>query len=132
VIATEDGGCMVWCTKFEIPYTNQLSDIHIWKVMPEDMTLYTKVTYLPQEKLTTRVWPNPTSDRLYVSLDGLSTGEDFRFRIFDAGGRKCYDTWFTATGNCLETDLHNLPSGNYLYEIVPKNGEKSSGKFIKN
>lgn len=132
VIATEDGGCVVWCMKFAIPYNNQLSDSHIWKVMPDDMTLYTKVTYLSQKKHTPRVWPNPTTDRLYVSLDGLSTGEDFRFKIFDASGRICYDTQFTTTGNCLETNLHNLPSGNYLYEIVPKNGEKSSGKFIKN
>lgn len=132
VIATKDGGCMVWCMKVEIPYNNQLYDSHIWKVMPEDMTLYTRITNLPQEKLTARVWPNPATDKLYVSLDGLSTGDAFRFRIFDAGGRKCYDTRFTATGNCLEADLHNLPSGIYLYEIAPLNGEKSSGKFIKN
>lgn len=132
VIATKDGGCMVWALKFEIPYNNQLCDSHIWKVMPEDMTLYTRITNLPQEKLTARVWPNPATNKLYVSLDGLNTGDDFRFRIFDSGGRKCYDTRFTSTGNCLEADLHNLPSGIYLYEIAPLNGEKSSGKFIKN
>ena len=113
-----------------LPYFE--TDAVIWKVMPKDMTLYTKVIYLHQEKLTARVWPNPATDRLYVSLDGLNTGDDFRFRVFDASGRKYYDTRYTATGNCLEADLHNLPLGNYLYDIVPKNGKKSSGKFIKN
>lgn len=129
--ATMDGGCFVWARRFNIPYDVNEADIMIWKVMPEDMTLYTQVSYLPPGRIQGHAWPNPVGDELYVSLEDFVQGETIRYRITDMQGRTCLDMKQTVNGNCLHTQTHNLDPGMYIYEVSGPGNKIISGKFIK-
>ncbi len=99
--------------------------------MPEDMTLYTHVSYLPPGKLQGHAWPNPVGDELYISLEDFPQGETIRYRITDMQGRTCLDLEQTVNGNCLHTQTHNLDTGMYIYEVSGTGKKIISGKFIK-
>jgi hypothetical protein len=131
VIATQDGGSLIWTVRYSIPYDGNGRDIVIWKVMPEDMTLYTHVSYLPPGKLQGHAWPNPVGDELYISLEDFVQGETIRYRITDMQGRTCLDLKQTVNGNCLHTQTHNLDTGMYIYEVSGTGKKIISGKFIK-
>ncbi len=131
VQATMDGGCFVWAMRYNIPYNDNNLDIMIWKVMPEDMTLYTHVSYLPPGRIQGHAWPNPVGDELYVSLEDFVQGETIRYRITDMQGRTCLDMKQTVNGNCLHTQTHNLDPGMYIYEVSGPGNKIISGKFIK-
>lgn len=132
VQATIDGGCMVWAYRWDVPYSGNSYDVQIWKVMPDDMTLYTQVEYLPPERLQTAVWPNPAHDDLYLGLTGFAVNETVRFRIFDISGQKYLDQALTVSGNTIHTNIRNLDAGVYIYEVENIFGKKNTGKFIKN
>ena len=131
VISTLDGGCLVWASRYYVPYDGNGRDIVIWKVMPEDMTLYTHVSYLSPGKLQGHAWPNPVGDVLYISLEDFPQGETIRYRITDMHGRTCLDLKQTVNGNCLHTQTHNLEPGMYIYEVSGPGNKIISGKFIK-
>lgn len=132
VYATTDGGCIVWALRADIPYTGNRWDIQIWKVMPEDMFLYTKVETLPYEIAHARAWPNPARDHLYIGIDGFKPYENIRFRVFAINGQKYLDQKLIVSGNTIHSNIRNLDAGCYIYEIENSFGRKSTGKFIKN
>lgn len=132
VQAAPDGGCFVWAMRYKIPYDGNWVDIWLWKVMPEDMTLTTHVSYLPPGKLQGHAWPNPVDNEIFISLDAFAQGETIRYRITDMQGRTCLYLKQTVTGNCLHTQTQNLDPGMYIYEITGQNNKTISGKFIKN
>jgi len=131
-LAALDGGCFVWSMRWKIPYDNNNADMWIWKIMPEDMTLTTHVSYLPPGKLQGHAWPNPVDNEIFISLDAFAQGETIRYRITDMQGRTCLYLKQTVTGNCLHTQTHNLDLGMYIYEVTGQNNKTISGKFIKN
>jgi hypothetical protein len=131
VTSTLDGGCLVWGLRYYIPYDGNETDIIIWKVMPEDMILYTDVSYLPPGRISGHAWPNPVKDELFISLEGFAHGETIRYRITDMQGRTCLDLKQTVNGNCLHTQTHNLDPGMYVYEVSGPGKKIISGKFIK-
>ena len=130
-IAAPDGGCFVWANRWNIPYDGNEGDIMIWKVMPEDMTLYTHVSYLPPSRIKGHAWPNPVQDELFVSLEAFAQGETVRYRITDMQGRARLDQKHTVNGNCLHSQTHNLEPGMYIYEVSGTGNKIISGKFIK-
>lgn len=129
--ASMDGGCFVWAMRYNIPYDDNEADIMIWKVMPEDMILYTDVSYLPPGRISGHAWPNPVGDELYISLEDFAQGETIRYRITDMQGRTCHNLKQTVNGNCLHTQTHNLDPGMYIYEVSGTGKKIISGKFIK-
>lgn len=132
IIRTMDGGCILWAKKYNVPNLGNLVDIVIWKVMPEDMILYTRVSYLPPGRIQGHAWPNPVDDEIYISLDAFAQGETIYYRITDMQGRTCLHLKQIITGNCLHTQTQNLEPGMYIYEITGQNNKTISGKFIKN
>ena len=132
VIATLDGGSLIWSLRYNIPDNGNGDDIMIWKVMPEDMILYTRVSYLPPGRIQGHAWPNPVDDEIYISLEAFAQGETIRYRITDMQGRTCLYLKQIVTGNCLHTQTQNLEPGMYIYEITGQNNKTISGKFIKN
>ena len=129
--STMDGGCFVWAMRYNIPYDGNKTDIMIWKVMPEDMTLYTHVSYLSPGRIKGHAWPNPVKDELFISLEGFDQGETVRYRITDMQGRARLDQKHTVNGNCLHSQTHNLEPGMYIYEVSGSGNKTISGKFIK-
>jgi len=128
-LATPDHGCLIYGTKYDNTTGWIERDIHIWKVLREDVFLYTSVEQIPERE--PGVYPNPVGDVLNIALDGRYTGQTVRFRIYNTRGDKYLDRQMYLDGNLIRTQTGNLPSGAYLYELVDENGEKFSGKFIK-
>lgn len=133
VIATKDGGCMIWAQKLQIPYNGWLNDHHFWKVMPDDLNIVTRVTDVPNPDFNSVVWPNPAADIVNIDISAMENGSNLRLAIYDASGRKCFDATEVVSGRFLEVNLRSLPAGVYLYVVTSKNEvDRISGKFIKN
>ncbi|OFY13042.1 MAG: hypothetical protein A2X11_09575 [Bacteroidetes bacterium GWE2_42_24] len=128
-LATPDKGCLIYGTRYDNTTGWPERDIHIWKVLREDIFLYTSVEKHPESE--PGVYPNPVSDVLNITLDGRCSGQTVRFRIYNTLGARFLDRQLHLDGNQIRTQTCNLPSGVYLYELVDENGEKFSGKFIK-
>ena len=128
-IATPDNGCLIYGTRYDDTTGMSERDIHIWKVLREDIFLYTSVEKHPESE--PGVYPNPVRDVLNITLDGRYSGQTVRFRIYNTLGARFLDRQLHLDGNQIRTQTCNLPSGVYLYELVDENGEKLTGKFIK-
>ncbi|MBV6443640.1 MAG: hypothetical protein EPGJADBJ_05423 [Saprospiraceae bacterium] len=80
--------------------------------------------------LPVSVSPNPFRDRTVIALPEALPGEAV-FRLFDQSGRVVRETVFS--GNTLEFQATNLPSGLYFFEIRDAGGHiRSRGKMITN
>lgn len=71
------------------------------------------------------VYPNPAKDYLYVK----SAKDASEFHIFNMAGQKVYSEKNSLKNPQL--NVSNLPKGNYILQIINKNGNAASVKFIK-
>lgn len=71
-----------------------------------------------------RIFPNPTSDVLNISVPQSSKVEEIR--VYDLSGRLV-----SIYTNLSKVDVSDLNSGSYLVELKFTNGHKSMQKFIK-
>jgi hypothetical protein len=131
VYATPDDGCIIYGSTYTNPYGIGEEDIYIRKVLREEIEIITRIEKVEHPGLPARVWPNPATDELYVSLDGIHWGNETRFQIFTITGYKVFDSRLSETGNLLRVSLSTLDAGVYAYRIVQDNGEVLSGKFMK-
>jgi hypothetical protein len=71
------------------------------------------------------VYPNPVRDNLYVK----SAKDIAEFHVFNMVGQKVY----SEKNNSITPQLNisNLSKGNYMLQMIDKNGNASSVKFIK-
>lgn len=67
-----------------------------------------------------QVFPNPFTDRINVT--GASAGEPTQWTIFDAQGRSLRSG--SIQGNATISDLANLPSSNYMLQLVEGKNSK--------
>ncbi len=79
----------------------------------------------PAENLTTRLYPNPAGEVLYVTVSGESS---FEYRIYSLSGR------MVATGlsqdERVTVNVSSLPSGIYILRVTSE-GKTFNGKFVK-
>ena len=74
----------------------------------------TTAVSLPLSELGIAVYPNPTSDLLYVaSPDDL----DYEVVLYDPAGNRLYLRWSTG-----RVDLMGLPSGLYILRFITRDG----------
>jgi len=71
------------------------------------------------EQLGIRAFPNPTTDRLYVRIEGGSE-TDFRIELFDALGRRLQSR---IVGRDSDWPLSEYPAGNYLLRLSSQAGQ---------
>ncbi|MBU1717477.1 MAG: T9SS type A sorting domain-containing protein [Bacteroidetes bacterium] len=89
-----------------------------------DAPQYIKKT--PTAQVSTSVYPNPTSDVLFVEIT-LVSATDIQFSLTDSRGvvmQKLNNLKLQSGTNNLEINLNNLPSGNYLLSIVDRKAAK--------
>ncbi|CAN5204871.1 hypothetical protein BH09BAC5_BH09BAC5_14740 [soil metagenome] len=77
------------------------------------------------------LYPNPTSDQLFVNYNGLKA-DDLRFTVFNMLGEivKTVDIGKTDGVSSYAFDLINIASGVYFVQ-VQYNGQVASKKFVK-
>ncbi len=71
------------------------------------------------------VYPNPVKDQLYVQ----SANDLAELHVYNFAGQKVYSQKSAVKNPQL--NLSGLPKGNYILQMIDKNGNSSSTKFIK-
>lgn len=82
--------------------------------------------YTP-EQIKWRIYPNPTADYLYISLDDTEYSQ-IPFTIYDSSGRKVREGILYADN--MQIEVANLSSGMYILEFI-MNYQKIQKKFVK-
>ncbi len=131
MLATLDNNCIIFGTTYTNPHGIGENDIFIRKVLREELGIITNIEKVEHPGLQSRMWPNPATDELNVSLEGIQYGNETRFQIFTISGYKVFDSRLSATGNLLRVNLRTLDAGVYMYNIMKDNGQVLSGKFMK-
>lgn len=75
--------------------------------------------------LGAKLYPNPFSSVLNVTLDGVDNGSSLK--LYNAAGSKVLDVRLSNKTTSLPI---NLPAGVYFYQLTGKNGEQQGGKLI--
>ncbi|MCH7534218.1 MAG: T9SS type A sorting domain-containing protein [Bacteroidetes bacterium] len=127
VRATPDGGCAV------LGYTNSigagLNDFYFLKFSANgELILFSaKTTGLDDAEVN--LFPNPTVDKINISINNNFLCTDFIYDLIDVSGRTVYHKEETASQ--VELDVTHLAPGVYFYRITSDcNTGVLSGKFI--
>ncbi len=76
-----------------------------------------------------RLFPNPTSDQLFVEIEHAEWGTRQYIEVYDFAGKQVLTSPFTS-GQALQ--VSNLPSGMYLLRVVDEDGKDvGAEKFVK-
>jgi len=82
-------------------------------------------------KVSIKPYPNPASDYLTVSIDGISTDllqPEGKFILCDYVGRVVKQV--IVTNNSFTVDVKNLSTGNYIYHLLSEFKVLGTGKII--
>jgi hypothetical protein len=131
ILATDDDGCLVYGTCYDNPNGEPERDIHIWKVLRDNINLITSIETLELPEKSAKVWPNPALDELFISLDQFNSLHEIKLQIYNISGRKMTDRKIMGQGNVIKISVTNLDEGTYIFNVATVNGEIKSGKFIK-
>lgn len=71
------------------------------------------------------VYPNPVKDILHIK----AAGDVSEFRVFNLAGQKIHSK--KNTSKTPQLDVSDLPTGNYLLQLIYKNGNATSVRFIR-
>ncbi len=121
IVATPDGGCVIVGNNM----VNQGS-IGMFAVKYDRSGIKTAVHYFEKDMQEVTIYPNPGTDRLFVS--GATQGRSFV--LYDVQGREL----IRAKDSELANGIHvsGLRSGIYIYRITdPGTGEMKAGKWVK-
>ena len=124
ILASQDGGCIMYGTRYDYPTNSMTRDIYVLKVDKQGGTLsindYTK---MPQKLVN--IYPNPGRDDIYIQTSLKNTD----FVLADCLGREICRTPLTSNRTILSTN--KLESGLYLYSIIQFGSVVQIGKWIK-
>ena len=79
--------------------------------------------------LELNVYPNPSSNQVFIDLNGLSNGETVQVEIFDLSGKKVLNEQYT--GNTLSLPANTLTKGMYLIRVSNTDKVIANGKVVK-
>jgi hypothetical protein len=125
ILATQDGGCMLSCSRYDYLTQNEEYDIFILKVNQEGLLVST-----PENPIINvnpcYIYPNPGSELLNIN----SPLDQIQIQLFNLTGiMECESDLSVGTNSISVSNLH---SGIYLYRIFDQNYRIiQSGKWIK-
>jgi len=97
VIVTDVNGCTTTMTIEVMDFTDAINDPEIVKNI--------------------KVFPNPTSNQLFVNID-LPSLENTEIQIFNLDGKLLLDNQFSSPQNQIELNVSNFASGIYILKIT--------------
>ena len=130
IIATEDDGCLLYGTSYTNPDVHE-RDIHIWKVLREDIELLVSVKETSSLSSDIKVFPNPVQDKISIDLGQNHNWEDLQLSITSIEGKTVFQKQINEKGNLLEVDLSNLTSGLFIIQISNLSEIIYSEKIVK-
>jgi len=76
-----------------------------------------------------KVYPNPADAFIAIDLDHCYTANS-TFKLFDLLGREVLQTTLSAGSTYTRIDIHSIPEGIYLYQIISEGNNMQTGKLI--
>lgn len=138
-IVTLDDGSIVACGQ-SLDYTAQTQSQQGWLIRVDSMgclipgcdTLTSDdIKEKPEDQIGVRVYPNPTSDMLYVMMKADNEMQELSFELLDLNGKKVAEESNAATDITYFMDLHSFSKGVYLLIVKSKGVEISARKIVK-
>jgi len=133
ILPTSDMGCMLYATEYSEDNYYEY-DVKIIKVRREDIEIetspITSVVKLNYPVLCNS-YPNPVKSMLNIPMFESASLAGCRLQIFNSGGKIITDRALQGYGNTLQVNVSNLNPGIYVFNIVTKDYNKLTGKFIK-
>ncbi len=129
-IATDDDGCLIYGTSI----TNDTvieRDVHIWKVLREDIDIITKVSEPQTFSGETKAWPNPVSDVVNIQLGHTMDWDNLTLSIFTINGKKVFQKRINGKGGLLKANIRNLGQGIYVMQVTNDKEIIYSKKILK-
>lgn len=122
VLATKDGGCLMYGQRYDPENDDKGQDIYLLKVGPNGLLTSTTT---PENASDITVYPNPTTN--YIFFD---TGEASMYEVsfFDGLGKVIFQEKIP---NNSPVDVRHLPVGMYTYVLERKGKIVSQGKWMK-
>jgi len=126
ILATQDSGCVLSCSRYDYLTQNEEFDIYILKVNQDGLLVSTPENPIINTN-TCHLHPNPGNETLNVN----SPIDRLQLQLFDLTGRlECEAELSTGTNSMY---VSGLPRGIYLYRILDKKNQTvQSGKWMKN
>lgn len=124
VLAIDDGGCVMYGTRYHYPSDSFTRDIYILKVDKHGYTVSINDDR-PTQDILVKLYPNPGSDEVFIQSDLTNAV----FELMDNLGREVCRTNLMSKKTRIATG--NLDSGLYLYKIIHNKMVVGSGKWIK-
>lgn len=131
IIPSDDGGCLMYGTRYGEENGPEENDIYIRKVLREDINIVTTVRQLPGQDNYRKAYPNPACNTLNIPIDITQISGSIRVQIMDLEGRKIFDKKLEGNGNIIEVNVSTLKPGIYLYTLLKNDLPQGTGKFIK-
>jgi hypothetical protein len=129
VYATQDGGCIVFGSRYDENINFDEYDVYILKV--DSNGLLTGTTDLPtlsQDEILFA--PNPASGPVTIKFPGVSHLPQKRLVIFNSIGAQVFETTLQQGSDRQQLDLSFLPSGIYFATIHSISRRVASGKLL--
>ncbi len=122
--ATQDGGCIMLCTRYDELTQYHEYDIYILKVDSNGLLTTTiEEPQIPSSEINT--YPNPAID--YIHFSGLQS--DFKLNIYDITGRQIASKIISSGDN--QVGLASFKPGIYYYQISRNGLVVKAGVFCK-
>jgi hypothetical protein len=100
--------------------------------IPDDGTTCGLTLSIDEKELlsTFAVYPNPSSDVLFIATDGLLSGKKLTVQIVDMLGNIARTQQFVAYSK-NQIDLNGLSAGSYIVRLIDESGSSANKVFTK-
>lgn len=75
------------------------------------------------------IYPNPSSDQLYISINNMPSNEELQVKISNLQGQEII---YQKLLNHQSLNVSDLSNGIYILQIQTSNGKNAQTKFVKN
>jgi len=124
VLATSDGGCIMYASRYDYLTQYEEKDIYLLKVMEDSIAISTSSKPVIKPKEVT-VYPNPGINTLRIT----TALKNIQFEMYDMNGEKILSK--EIENNNTSFDVSKIPSGIYLYKIYNSKKVYETGKWVK-
>jgi hypothetical protein len=131
IIPSNDGGCLMYGTRYGEENGPWENDIYIKKVLREEVNIITSIKQVSGQISTKPAYPNPAYNTLNIPIEMTLKDSQVQLQIFDNEGRMILDKTIGGYGNNIRLQVANFKPGLYLYMVRDNNKVFTSGKFIK-
>jgi len=129
VLATQDSGCVLSCSRYDYHTQSSEYDIYILKVNKEG--LLTSTSELPKISVNEFIiYPNPARDQVTVRYPDIFNQRDREVIIWNALGTEVKRLYRPPGQEEVPIDISGFPSGLYIAVLQSEEKKIAAAKFV--